>query len=115
MNLELAACGLSCVDCDIRLAPTHPEIAEMLVAHFQKLGHTEACAAWFRCQGCRGERSVHWSADCKILLCCVDERGLENCSQCPDFPCAILEAFADDGYAHHRQAVERLHAIRNSS
>jgi hypothetical protein len=30
------------------------------------------------CISCRGNRATHWSADCQILKCCVDDKGLNN-------------------------------------
>ena len=29
------------------------------------------------CLGRSGDRAKHWSPDCWILKCCVDEKGLE--------------------------------------
>lgn len=26
------------------------------------------------CKGCHGDRSIHWSSNCCILKCCVDEK-----------------------------------------
>jgi hypothetical protein len=66
------------------------------------------------CKGCREDRSLHWSPDCPLLTCCVDEKHLEHCAQCAEFVCEKLEAFANDGQAHHRDAVERLKRIAKS-
>ena len=66
------------------------------------------------CTGCHGDREVHWSADCWILACCVDERGLANCSECMEFACDRLEEWAgqNDGY---RTALARLREMRRAS
>jgi hypothetical protein len=66
------------------------------------------------CKGCREDRSLHWSPECPLLICCVDERHLEHCAQCEDFLCEKLEAFAGDGQPHHKEAVERLSRIAQS-
>jgi hypothetical protein len=58
--------------------------------------------------------SIHWSPDCPLLQCCVDEKHLEHCAQCAQFVCQKLEAFATDGQARHREAVERLRRIAKS-
>ena len=71
----------------------------------------KAEAGWFRCQGCRGDRSVCWSEDCGLYACCVETKKLEFCSQCDDFPCGELTKWAAD-YAHHVPALERLKAMR---
>ena len=54
---------------------------------------------------------MHWSADCWILRCCVDERGLDSCYLCPDFPCQPLNEWAtqNDSYA---QALSRLVSMK---
>ena len=48
--------------------------------------------------GCRNEdclaRERH--ASCAIYRCCVEERGLEDCAACADFPCAPLILFTHD-------------------
>jgi len=51
---------------------------------------SEAIAKGLYCKGCHGDCSIHWSADCWILGCCVDEKGLEHCDECDDFPCDKL-------------------------
>jgi len=60
-----------------------------------------------RCFGCKGDRSRHWSPDCWILKCCFDEKGLEFCYQCEDFPCERLEEWAE-GSERYMEALNRL-------
>jgi hypothetical protein len=60
------------------------------------------------CKGCREDRSLHWSPECDILVCCVDEKGLEHCAQCEEFICDKLEPYADDENPKCREALERL-------
>lgn len=59
--------------------------------------------------GGRGRRDpeIHWSHDCTLLQCCVDERGLEYCYECEEFICHKLEKWAAD-YPHHRRALDWL-------
>ncbi|MBC7249197.1 MAG: DUF3795 domain-containing protein [Anaerolineae bacterium] len=118
----MAVCGLDCGSCDIRRAPFDPEAARSVVTWFKERGWLEehegieqVIARKMYCNGCRGDRTVHWSPDCVLLKCCVDERGLEHCGQCPDFvTCERIEAFANDGHRHHQEAVERLRRMRGS-
>jgi hypothetical protein len=117
----MAVCGLDCGLCKIRLAPTDPEAAQVVVAWFREMawleadeGISEVIERGMYCTGCRGDRSLHWSPDCPLLKCCVDRRHLEHCAQCDEFVCDKLEAFANDGQAHHREAVERLEQIAKS-
>jgi hypothetical protein len=116
-NMLIAVCGLECESCEIRRAPFDPQAAQALVAWFQEMGWLAADEGMAQvmerrmvCQGCRGDRSLHWSADCWILKCCVDDRGLDFCYQCADFPCRRLSDWAtqNDGY---RQALTRLQAM----
>ena len=67
-----------------------------------------------RCDGCRSPRNKnHWSPDCKMLECCVYQRKLEFCAQCPAFPCQILEDWAAE-YEHHAQAVAELKKMKKT-
>lgn len=46
------------------------------------------------------------------MLVCALERRLTYCFECDDFPCDKLEAFAGDGYDHHRIIVENMRRMR---
>ncbi len=83
--MKLAPCGLDCDAC-----PQKPE----------------------KCDGCHAESEHLWEADCKIRVCCKLERKLDNCSLCQTFPCQIISAFGSDKWAHHREAVQKLRAMR---
>lgn len=110
----IAVCGLDCTECDMRLAPTDPEAAKRVVAWFREMGWLEddegldeVLERSMYCKGCRGDRSVHWSPDCWILQCCVDERGLSHCYQCDIFPCQRLTERAEESQ-RYTEALERL-------
>ena len=101
----LACCGLECNHCSI-----HLRTDEVLEYWRQK----DVDLNLIRCDGCRSEsEGHHWSPDCKILACCVEERGLDLCAQCPDFPCPIIEGFAE-GVEHHVSAVETLREMKQT-
>jgi len=113
----MAACGLDCEACEIRRAPFDSEAAAVLVAWLKEQGWLAADEGMAQvlerrmyCTGCLGDRTVHWSADCWILRCCVDERGQANCSQCREFPCERLVAWSgqNEGY---RSALARLQTL----
>ena len=114
VGLELAACGLNCETCEIRLAPFDKDAAKLIVKWFKSKGWLaedegleEILERKMYCTGCLGSIETHWSADCWILHCCVDDHHLENCSLCQDFPCAKLTEWSqqDDSY---QQALENL-------
>ena len=107
----IAACGIDCSVCDIHLAPSDPEIAERMVKVFVNMGYKDAKPDWFHCDGCSGDRNSHWSSNCEMMLCCFDKKYLENCSQCDEFMCEKIEKFANDGFKHHQEGVERLKKI----
>jgi len=108
----IACCGLDCTDCDMRAASTDPELQRRIAKWFEdKLGKDIPPEA-IRCTWCRGERDGHWSGDCWILECCMDDRGLKHCSECPDFACDRLEEWAaqNERYAAALARLRRMHA-----
>ena len=119
MNSELmAACGLDCRSCQIRLAPTDPAAARVVIDWFKKQGwlsQDEGMAQVIErkmvCTGCLGDRATHWSSDCWILACCVDRRGHRNCSRCEEFPCQRLVDWATQN-ERYRAALARLREWR---
>jgi len=114
----IAVCGLDCGSCEIRRAPSEPDAAQRLVAWFKKEGWlkedegiNEVIERRMYCMGCRGDRSLHWSSDCWILKCCVDDKGHEFCYECVSFPCERLSEWAkqNDDY---NQALQRLKKMK---
>lgn len=117
-NQMIAVCGLDCGNCDLRKVPSDPEAAQRVVAWFREMGWlnesegvSEVMERSMYCKGCREDRSVHWSPDCWILQCCVDEKGLAFCYECGDFPCERLSEWAKES-AKYAQALDRLQRIR---
>lgn len=107
-----SCCGIDCATCSIYLAAQDTEAARRLAEAWQAAGTPDAQPDWFKCQGCRGERSACWSDNCELRSCCTD-RGLTHCGQCGDFPCATYLAWIGP-YPHHRAAYEKLLAERDS-
>ena len=103
----IAPCGIDCSRCDIHLAPGNPELAERLAAAFRKRIDPNIQPSQFHCQGCPGDRIDHWSPNCRILHCCVDDRNLQHCNQCPEFACDELERWAGVR-EQHKLALDRL-------
>jgi len=96
-------CGLDCHGCSIRLRAKE---------ELNYWAERNVDLDKIKCSGCRSERNEHhWSPGCQILQCCVYERGLEFCAQCPGFPCQILEDWGRE-YDHHARAVIELKTMR---
>ena len=119
----IAVCGLDCTDCDIRKVPTDDEAAKRVVGWFRAMGWLkedegvpEIIERSMYCQGCRGDRSVHWSAECKLLTCCVDQKGATACYECDDFVCEHLEEWVQSPppgqEKKYADALDRLRAMR---
>jgi hypothetical protein len=106
----IAICGLDCSECDIGLASTDEKLAEK-IARAMSRGGTEVRPEQIKCGGCRGTREDHWSSNCHMLNCCVDERGLNSCGECPEFPCSHLDKWAAGG-DRYAAALERLRGLR---
>ncbi len=113
----MGACGLICDECSIRRASFERDSAEEVKDWFVDMGWFEENVSVDRimeegpyCQGCKGSRENHWSPGCWILECCVDDKGLENCSQCDKFPCFGLEEWSkeDESYSKAFERLERI-------
>ncbi len=115
---EIAACGLICSDCSIYKASEDEECAEKVKDWFVEMGWVEKDISLEEfmdrgpyCLGCHGPREKHWSPDCWIKNCCIDSKGLENCSRCEEFPCKGLEEWADED-VEYTAALENLKRLR---
>ena len=107
----IAACGLDCTRCDVFQAGDNPRIAQRIIDWFSSERGIQLKPEDVHCEGCRGDRANHWSADCWILECCVDDKGLESCYECEDFPCQRLKDWAK-GSERYGDALERLKGMR---
>jgi len=115
----MAICGLDCGTCDIRLIPLDDKAAQRAMDWYKQMGWLkedegieQVLERKMYCEGCRGDRTIHWSSDCPMLLCCVDEKHLEHCGQCDKlFTCQHVEAFVGQDPGRHGGAIERLKQI----
>ena len=60
------------------------------------------------CPGCRLENQC---GKCDIKDC-AEEKKLECCSLCEEFPCVKLENFRSDGVPHHSESIQNLQQIK---
>lgn len=113
----IAVCGIDCAACPLYRAHEDREAAQILADWF----HSEGWLAEDKgvddvmrdgpyCRGCRGDREIHWDSECELLICCVDERELTHCHQCPDFVCDKLTKFAANG-PQYVEALDRLRRL----
>jgi len=122
----IAACGLDCEQCTIRRFPFDESAADEVIVWYREMGwltssegRDEAIARGMVCTGCQGDRATHWSVDadgsvsCFLLACCVDERGLDHCSDCERFPCDRLVAWSKENESY-ATAFERLTAMHEA-
>jgi hypothetical protein len=117
----MAACGLDCGACEIRRAPADPAAAQVVIDWFTRQGWlaegegmAQVMERKMYCTGCLGDRDTHWSADCWILLCCVDQRGLRDCSGCEAFPCERLVEWSEQNDSYGA-ALVRLRHLREAA
>ncbi len=88
----VAVCGLYCGACPVFKAREDRALAERIA---QNMGIPVERAS---CLGCRAEkgRIKHMGEPmCPTYQCCVEQRGLQFCYQCQDFPCLKLAPCAD--------------------
>ena len=114
----IAVCGLDCGPCPLRTASLGDrDAAELLVGWWrgegwlkEDEGADEVLARGPHCLGCLGDRETHWAANCWILKCCVDDKGLDSCSRCDIFPCEKLSEWAKERN-EYSVALERLQSL----
>jgi hypothetical protein len=108
-----APCGLDCGECSIWMIPINAALAQEAIDWFKKMGWLKdnegrkvAIKKKMYCNGCRGDRfDAHWSPDCSILKCCVDEKHYKFCYECEEFVCIKLVEWRKNGN-HHEKAFQ---------
>jgi len=93
-----APCGLDCFNCELYL----DNITDEFVSIFEKKGIPADAVP---CSGCRAQDGSHFhlgEAGCATLNC-AKEKGVSLCSDCEEFPCALLAPLADQAavYPHN--------------
>lgn len=82
-----AVCGLYCGACQVYIATA--EDPARLARLAERLQMTEEAIA---CHGCRSDKRWPLCEACAMFECAA-RRGIEFCSQCPDYPCDDLRQF----------------------
>jgi hypothetical protein len=87
-NRQFAAvCGLYCPACTLYIGST--EEPERLA---RTAGRFNVSVEEARCYGCRSDVQSFYCQACEIKKC-ADERGLEFCALCDEYPCQMLKEF----------------------
>jgi hypothetical protein len=86
----LARCGLYCGVCAVLIADRddNEKFKEKLLGVYG-LSSTDQV----RCKGCLSDDRFLYCDACPIRDCC-DDKGIEGCHQCDDWPCKYIESFA---------------------
>ena len=121
-NAQIAACGLDCRICPLRAvtfrAGAPLTVVELLLRSGTTANEERALRSLLHqrllCPTCRGGHALHWTEDCHIRKCCIDDRGLEHCSECECFPCRHLNDWAESN-PRQADALERLHSMAGST
>ena len=121
-KLRMAACGIDCSECNMYKVTMEQDIkaAESLVEWFKSrgwIGENEGAEAIMQknplCTGCWNiTDDCFWKCGCYNIdfrVCC-NERQINHCGECSDFPCEHYAAFA----VGHDKAMEHLLSLREN-
>jgi hypothetical protein len=92
-----APCGLDCFNCEIYEKNITEEMKKQFASKIQKDPEEVAC------KGCRIEKGCrHLGQPCETLKC-IEDKGLEFCFECKEFPCVKLQPAKEgaDRYPHN--------------
>ncbi len=116
MENSIAVCGLECDKCSIYLADKDETTAEGILDWFKKEGwrsETITVQEFMRegalCEGCRTDSTEgkHWSANCEIKICCIEDKQLDSCHLCSEFICELLYKWSKENEVYTK-ALNRL-------
>ena len=114
VNQLLGICGLYCGTCPKYLA-YHDQDKEEL----QKISQMDGVPIEeIRCDGCLSDHVYGRCIDCRHgFRRCAEEKKVNWCFQCSDFPCKRLENFSTihvvSGICHHKKVIENLQFIKD--
>jgi len=100
-------CGVFCGDCEVYIAySTDNAKAKKRIAMAFNCQGKSITPEQVKCLGCKGSANNVWRGPCKVRMC-AEEKGMEFCYQCLNFPCDDLEK----SFARHPGARENLRLI----
>ena len=108
----IAFCGLTCTGCDAYLATkaNDAQKAQQTADLWSKQYGATVTVDDVWCDGClvEGRKCAH-CGECEIRAC-AQEKTVENCAHCSDYPCQTLSGF----FKMVPMAKEKLESIRQA-
>lgn len=98
-------CGLYCGACEVLIAnknETVEVIARTWNVEPEQLG----------CSGCKSAINAVYCVDCGIKRC-AENKKVEYCFECDEYPCSRLVTFRNDEHPHHSIVLQNLDLVRN--
>lgn len=109
---EYAFCGQICAECPVYHATIHNDQASQiwLAAEYASSDYA-LIPTDIHCTGChkQGGNLSRMCASCQIRACAV-KRVRSNCSECPQYPCSLIERFVPIE-TDNRAILESLHQM----
>jgi hypothetical protein len=102
----IAYCGLYCGACSFRVAALENDRRHLRAMPEKYAKYRDEPMGV--CPGCRRESEEGASA----IRNCARQRGFGSCGECPELPCARVQAFNDNGTPHHAAAIANLMRLR---
>jgi len=104
----IGCCGLHCASCDIYIASTSSDDSRKadLAVKYSQIKGKKLSAEDMHCWGCWSNSRNCWGRRCEFRKC-ANDKGIDFCYQCREFPCQNLLLY----YSDHVQARENLTQI----
>ena len=118
MNEVVGCCGITCSECDVyRATQRNDDNARELILNRHKERFSQEFYSFYgreiqlgdiNCDGCPTRGRMFWYIEnCEIRACALG-RNHENCAQCGEYPCVILEKFFSRSYVDARKKLEEI-------
>lgn len=84
---KITLCGDNCLECPRYLAKTNNDLKN-IAALWYKIGWRDTIVSndEIRCAGCSSHKKCTYK-----LIECINEKGVEKCNLCCDFPCQKIK------------------------
>ncbi len=96
-------CGLYCGACDVLFHNENGSIKGLAKEWGRELED-------LLCYGCKTNINSIYCRECAIKKCC-NEKQLENCFGCKQFPCKTFISFRNDDCEHHSIVIKNLESL----